>query len=105
MTLLKGSVSGTSLKPNITPAEDTAWSKIGNQPQLVRNEIEKLYWEGVKGELENIIRTLKAWQAPEYSEAFTQENEDEPLHGYDTFIDQVSQETRALAIRYGERCH
>ena len=49
---------------HITPAPDTPWLLRGGRDAL-RSELEKLYWEGVKAELENIIRTLNgkvAWR-------------------------------------------
>lgn len=66
-------------------------------------ELEKLYWDGVRGELENIIRTLKIWEKPEFSGVSVPDEEDTFIHGFDTFIDQVTEGPREFAIRYGTR--
>ncbi|KAM0425121.1 hypothetical protein ACHAPT_009681 [Fusarium lateritium] len=84
---------------SITLAPDLAWSPAGSHDLLA--ELQSLYWEGVKAELENIVRTLKAWQQPECSDVSVSEEDDTHIHGFDTFLDQVSQEARAFAKRYG----
>lgn len=65
-------------------------------------QLETLYWEGVRGEIENIIRTLKIFQAPEYADGLVDDVEENDVHGYDTFLDQVNQQARAFALRYRE---
>ncbi|KAF5025922.1 hypothetical protein F66182_1957 [Fusarium sp. NRRL 66182] len=86
----------------ITSAPDISWTRVGPGKDHVLSELERLYWDGVKAELENIVRTLKAWQQPEYSHVSVKDEKDEHIHGFDTFLDQVSQESRAHAIRYGK---
>jgi hypothetical protein len=63
-------------------------------------QLETLYWEGVRREIENIIRTLKIFQAPEYADGLFDGVEESDVHGYDTFLDQVNQQARAFALRY-----
>ncbi|RSM12703.1 hypothetical protein CDV31_006170, partial [Fusarium ambrosium] len=92
-------LSLASHTPSITLAPDLAWSPAGTHDLLA--ELESLYWEGVKAELENIVRTLKAWQQPECSDVSVSDEDDAHIHGFDTFLDQVSQEARAFAKRYG----
>ena len=86
---------------NITNAPDLLWTAIGDSRNHLLEELKKLYWEGVKCELEVILFTLKKWQQPEYSSIILGEEDDDFIHGFDTFIDQVSQESRAFATRYG----
>ena len=88
---------------NITPAPDTAWTQIGKGSDTLRGELEKLYWAGIKSELENIIRNVKLWQDPEFAGVvLAKENpEEEWVHGYTTFLEQVSHEARAFAFRQG----
>jgi hypothetical protein len=86
---------------NITNAPDLPWTVIGDSRNHLLEELKKLYWEGVKCELEVILFTLKRWQQPEYSSIVLSEEDDDFIHGFDTFIDQVSQESRAFATRYG----
>ncbi|GAB1195674.1 hypothetical protein APSETT444_004936 [Aspergillus pseudonomiae] len=94
--------SRPSSQPNITQAPDTLWEPIGPGKAHLLQELEALYWAGVESELENIIRTLKVWQQPEYADINISDENDINVHGFDTFLDQVCQEARAFAIRYGE---
>jgi hypothetical protein len=87
---------------NITPAPNIPWHLIGAGKDHLLEQLESLYWEGVKGELEIIIRTLRTWQQPQYSSVVMHDENDNFIHGFDTFIDQVSQESRAFAARYGK---
>jgi hypothetical protein len=86
---------------NITTAPDLPWRLIGSAEDSLLSELQKMYWEGVRYELEVILFTLKKWQQPEYSSILLDYKTDDFIHGYDTFINQVSQESRAFAIRYG----
>ncbi|RAL11933.1 uncharacterized protein BO97DRAFT_478319 [Aspergillus homomorphus CBS 101889] len=88
--------------PNITNAARTPWKSIGPANEHLLSELESLYWYGVKLELENIIRTLNIWQQPEFTDVTVEDEHDNEVHGFETFIDQVSQETRAFARRYGD---
>ncbi|KAL2173545.1 uncharacterized protein P884DRAFT_273186 [Thermothelomyces heterothallicus CBS 202.75] len=71
-----------------------------NAPDALFFELEKLYWEGVGGELENVIWTLKVWQKPEFAKVSVEDEDDDFIHGFGTFIEQ---ESRAFATRYGKR--
>lgn len=96
-------LAATSLhSSHITASPDISWKKIGLGEDHLLSELENLYWDGVKAELENIVRTLKIWQQPEYAEVTIKDESDDHIHGFDTFLDQVSQEARAHAIRYGQ---
>ncbi|RBR23899.1 uncharacterized protein FIESC28_03209 [Fusarium coffeatum] len=87
---------------HITSGPDISWTKVGSGKDHLLSELESLYWDGVRTELENIVRTLKVWQQPEYAQVTIQDEDDDHIHGFDTFLDQVSHEARAHAIRYGE---
>jgi len=65
------------------------------------DELEALYWAGVRTELENIIRTLHAWQQDELAGVSVKDEDGGNVHGFDTFLDQVGQEAREHAIHYG----
>ena len=86
---------------NITIAPDQPWQEVGPAASCLLPELEKLYWVGVRNELENILFVLKEWQSPEFVEAIPIETEEDFVHGFDTFIDQVSQGSRSFAKRYG----
>ncbi|KAK0722616.1 hypothetical protein B0T26DRAFT_771354 [Lasiosphaeria miniovina] len=87
----------------ITPAPEAEWQPVGPGAAHLRGELEALYWDGVRGELENTVRTLRAWQQPSYAGELLAQEDDGFIHGYDTFLDAVSHEARAFAIRYGEK--
>ncbi|KAH7156722.1 hypothetical protein EDB81DRAFT_685386 [Dactylonectria macrodidyma] len=76
---------------------NSAWHMVGPGKEHLIEELDKLYWEGVKADLENIIRTLKEWQQPEYADVAIDDENDDHLYGFDTFIDQVSREARKYA--------
>ena len=90
---------------HITAAPNLSWELVGdegNGAQSLLPELEQMYWDGVKNELEAIVLTLKRWQDAEYSSVSLDEETDDFVHGFDTFIDQVSKESRAFAERYGK---
>jgi hypothetical protein len=100
--LKRGQGSGPSVpSSNITDAPNLPWASIGDSETHLLEELKSLYWQGVKCELEVILLTLKKWQEPEYSLVVLDDEDDDFIHGFDTFIDQVSQESRAFASRYG----
>ncbi|KAJ0426877.1 hypothetical protein BJY00DRAFT_306870 [Aspergillus carlsbadensis] len=80
----------------------TGITPIGSGKEHLVLELEKLYWEGVRHELENILYTLKTWQKDEFAHVGLPEDGPESIHGYDTFLDQVNGQARAFAIRYQE---
>ncbi|KAH8705641.1 hypothetical protein BGW36DRAFT_367945 [Talaromyces proteolyticus] len=91
-----------SSKPTIKSesSSDAAWSPIGLGNDKLRGELEELYWKGVENELENIVRTLEVWQRPEFADVTVPDEKDDFIHGFDTFINQVSQEAREFALSY-----
>ncbi|KAH7122169.1 hypothetical protein B0J13DRAFT_157170 [Dactylonectria estremocensis] len=85
-------------RPSSKPASgNVAWSLIGPGKEHLLEELDKLYWEGVKADLENIIRTLKEWQHPEHVDVTIGDENDGHVYGFDRFIDQVSRESRKYA--------
>lgn len=90
-----------ALSDDITPSPDLPWDLIGPAEDSLLRELEKMYWDGVRQELEVIILTLRRWQRPEFNFVELSDENDDFIHGFDTFIDQVSQESRAFATRYG----
>jgi hypothetical protein len=103
MSLFRRSAPSSHLD-NITPSPDLPWSLVGPAKEKLQDQLEQLYWEGIKGELENLVRALKAWEQPEFAAVASEDELDDHIHGFDTFLDQVSQESRAFAIRYGKYC-
>lgn len=87
---------------HITPGLDIAWSFVGHGEQHLVHELETLYWDGIAGELANIVRTLQAWQTTELAGVrISEESGGGQVDGFDTFLDAVSQNSREYAARYG----
>ena len=82
----------------ITPGPDLPWEHIGSGPERLLEEVEKLYWHGVQGEVKNIIETLRTWQ--EYSSKDVDDPIPSQLDGYDTFITNITQWPRKAAEIY-----
>jgi hypothetical protein len=87
--------SAPSAPPScITEAEDIKWCDVGEAQNTLLEELTKLYWIGIETELESVLIALRYWQKqnqPDLEEA------DTFIHGFDTFIDQVSDEGRGFA--------
>ncbi|KIN07110.1 hypothetical protein OIDMADRAFT_67317, partial [Oidiodendron maius Zn] len=86
-----------SSSSNITDSEDRPWYLIGEAKDHLLAELEQLYWAGVEHELESVLETLKTWQSHRLSEITLVDESDNFVHGFDTFIDQVSEESREFA--------
>ncbi|KIW99884.1 uncharacterized protein Z518_10812 [Rhinocladiella mackenziei CBS 650.93] len=97
------SSSNSTPSDNITAAPDQPWGEVGPADTHLLPELKKLYWIGVRSELENILFALREWRKPEFADPDSIENEDDFIHGFDTFVDQVCQGSRAFARRYEER--
>lgn len=81
---------------------DQQWTLVGDGEAHLLEQLEALYWDGVASELENVIRTLRAWQSPDMEEVMDPDEAGDEIYGYDTFLDNVSKESRDFAVRYGE---
>jgi len=89
---------------SITTAPNLKWSPIkGPVEETLFPELQTMYWDGVKRELAHILLTLKKWQQPEYASTILVDEKDDFIHGFDTFVDQVSESSRDFASRYHAR--
>jgi soluble cytochrome b562 len=86
---------------NITAAANSEWTLVGPGQTFLLSELEKAYWAGVKADLENVLLTLQRWEQADLRDVALDDEEDDFVHGFDTFIDQVSQEQRSYAAQYG----
>ena len=93
-------VQGSS---NVADGPRTPWERVGPAEAHLHRALLDMYWSGVKRELAHIVLTLKKWQQPEYAETVVPDEQDDFIHGYDTFLDQVSQTSRDFAHRYNEK--
>jgi hypothetical protein len=102
---LAGGGSSTSASPSrdITPAENRPWTLIGEAQAHLLAELERVYWAGVEQELEAVLVMLRVWQSPEFADISLEDESDGFIHGFDTFVDQVSDQSRAFAKQVAER--
>ncbi|VUC20065.1 unnamed protein product, partial [Clonostachys rosea] len=83
------------LPPHITDAPSIPRQKIGPASDHLFNQLLDLYWIAVERDLEHILRALRVWQQESY-DALPEEL-DPLLHGFDSFLDQVSESRRQNA--------
>lgn len=99
------SSSPDSSGSHITDGKNIPRQKIGPASLHLESQMQALYWQGVKRELSGIILTLRAWQLrPEMADTVLADEQqgtghENPIHGYETFMDQVSQSARDFADR------
>ena len=93
-------VQGSS---NITDAPRLPRQEIGPAKEHIHRELLEMYWKGVKRELAHMVLTLKKWQQAEYERTLLPDEEDDFIHGFDTFLDQVSHSCREFALCYDEK--
>jgi len=75
------------------------WESIPDPQHALYQELQKMYWDGIKRELKQIILTLQTWQSPEFADIGLPA-QDAEMTGFDTFIDQVSESSREFAMQY-----
>lgn len=80
---------------------DIPWTDARPAHSHLLSELQNMYWDGVERELMYILLTLREWQLPKYEGVVLEDEGDDFVHGYDTFLDQVSLESREFARRYG----
>ncbi|CAG9979782.1 unnamed protein product [Clonostachys byssicola] len=83
------------LPPHITDAPSIPREKIGPAGDHLLSQLLDLYWAAVERDLEHIIRALRVWRQERY-DALPEEL-DPLLHGFDSFLDQVSESRRQNA--------
>jgi len=86
---------------SISPGKKGEWKQIANATEALLPELEKIYWNGVERELRDIILTFKTWQQPPFKTIVLEDEKDDEIYGFDTFIDQVNESSRELAVMYG----
>lgn len=88
----------------VNEIKSSKWEAVGNSRSALKEQLGNLYWDGVRQELKVILFTLKKLQQPACKEVLEREQEtlsDDTPFGFETFVDQVSLESRRLAYSYG----
>ncbi|KAH7032718.1 uncharacterized protein B0I36DRAFT_382737 [Microdochium trichocladiopsis] len=84
----------------------TRWSPMPSDASTsLRKEVEDLYWHGARAEVQHVLDTLFWWESPKLKDKLipTDDERDTFVHGFDTFIDQVSLDGRRFATQ-AARC-
>lgn len=89
---------------SISSTPSLKWDQIqGPVQENLFPELQKIYWNGVRRELAHILLTLRQWQQPNFASTILADEEDDFIHGFDTFVDQVSEKSRDFAERYDRK--
>lgn len=88
---------------NKSATEYVPWEKpsVPTKEELA-NELQSLYWGGVRRELAQMILTLREWQQPQYSSLELEEERNSQTEGYEHFVDQVSESSREFARKFSQ---
>ena len=92
-----------SLSAHVDNGIDLKWTSIPNPQQALLQELQQLYWNGVRRELMDIIFTLKTWQHNGFENVTLSDETDQEIYGFDTFLDQVNESSRDFALQYCEQ--
>jgi hypothetical protein len=87
---------------DVTRTPKVPRQKVGPAKTNLHGALHPMYWAAVRRELKHILLTLRKWQLVEYASTILPDEEDHFIHGYDTFLEQVSQSTRKLADEHGK---
>ncbi len=85
----------------IADGKKLQWAKIGAAQGALLPELEAMFWDSVRCELKEIIRTLRGWQGADLGDVKLEDEESDEIYGFDTFIDQVSESSREFSVEYG----
>ena len=91
-----------SASTHIADGTDVKWTSVPNPRQTLLQELQQLYWNGVRRELIEIIFTLKTWQHADFDKVALTDETDQEIYGFDTFLDQVIESSRDFALQYCE---
>lgn len=74
-------------------------TKIGPASQHLQDELLEMYWQAVERELPRLLLTFNHWQSNKEMSELLPDERDLHIHGYDTFVDQVSDVSRQFHRR------
>ena len=82
------------------------WTEIGAAQDVLLLELQAMFWDGVQHELKDMIRTLREWRSEELKDVGLEDEKNENIYGFDTFVDQVIESSREFSVQYGScRCY
>ena len=80
--------------------EDVTDAPEGLAADELYSQLLEMYWLSVTREMKHILLTLRTWQRPPYESTILPDEENDFIHGYDTFMEQLSQSTHSLAQKH-----
>ncbi|KAJ6445098.1 gliotoxin biosynthesis protein GliK [Purpureocillium lavendulum] len=96
--------SSSSSGSHVTEAPPVPRTLIGPATEHLESQMLQLYWDGVKNELPHLILTLRKWQLhAKFADVTLRDERELLIHGYDTFLDQVSHSSRRFGQRHTDR--
>ena len=87
---------------NVTTSPNIPRTRLGPAKIYLRQELANMYWKGIERELAYVLLTLKRWQQQDCLNVVLNDEEDDFIHGYDTFLDQVSHSSRGFTQIYND---
>ncbi|KAG8672287.1 hypothetical protein FPOAC2_05665 [Fusarium poae] len=96
---LSKSEASASRDARITKPCQIPRKNIGLAVDHLQHELLDMYWQGVERELPYLLLTFRHWQSGKETSHLLPDEEDQHIHGYDTFIDQVSDISRQFHER------
>ncbi|KAF9774489.1 hypothetical protein IL306_007493 [Fusarium sp. DS 682] len=96
---LPASSSSDSSGAHITNAPVIPSIRLGPATEHLETELLRLYWQGVERELPYLLLTFRRWQSRPETSDYLPDEEDDHIHGYDTFLDSVSDISRQFHER------
>ena len=84
----------------ITAGERLDWRETGAASDALLLGLRELYWDGVRSELMDIVRAVKEWQGAGLRDVELDDEDDDRVYGFESFIDQVSESSRQFSIDY-----
>ncbi|KAF4440620.1 hypothetical protein F53441_12241 [Fusarium austroafricanum] len=90
--------STSASSAHITNAPPIPSTRLGPAASHLENELLRLYWQGVERELPYLLLTFRRWQSRQDTN-YLPDEQDDHIHGYDTFLDSVSDISRQFHER------
>ncbi|RGP77134.1 hypothetical protein FLONG3_4649 [Fusarium longipes] len=91
--------ASASSSANVPESPPISNRSIGPADQYLENELLKMYWQGVERELPRLLLAFHQWQSGKETSFLLPDEQDNHIHGYDTFLDQVSDISRQFHER------
>jgi hypothetical protein len=79
---------------NISSGAKLEWAAVGSGKDELLPKLQEIYWARVRRELIHIILTVKEWDSDGFQDVELEDEKDDHIYGYDTFIDQINESSR-----------